>query len=150
MDIAEIARRTKIKPERLRYVLDRGAVPNGSRFGQGRGSARDLPDNEAFVVAAAAKLIDGGVRKPFARGFIRGMTAGHAPQWTKIREDMLQKDSVAVMEVGDGVYIRVRQANKAEAPKWVRLRDRQPAPEGYVPVVVVSVDMAALAKELWA
>src|SRR5688500_2380279 len=98
MDIAEIARRTRIKPARLRYVIDRGAGPHGSRFGQGRGSARDLPDNEAFIVAAAAKLIDGGVRKPFANGFIRGMTTGRGNQRPKFREQMLQGDVVTVME----------------------------------------------------
>lgn len=149
LDVAEIAKRMGTAPRRIRYVLDHDLVPEADKASQGRGSTRAFSKIEAFAIALAARLLDGGLRQPFVRGFVRGLLDNAASL-----EELVIKPPAAgatmVFEIADGENVRMRhgRGGTLESPRWVKLASGRQLDASYRPGVVVSVDLADVARRL--
>src|SRR5262245_37702367 len=84
ISVGELCRRAEVPYRDVRYVLERGILPNGVDPNPDRGNHRLLTGGQAFWLAMVLRLKQQGIRAPvarqiteFAKDAIRGI-AGNA------------------------------------------------------------------------
>jgi hypothetical protein len=149
MTVAEIAKCTGASPRRIRYVLDHDLVPGTDVASHGRGSARAFPMTEAYAIALAVRLFDGGMQRSFIKGFVRGILE-HSRLLEGALAEPREPDWAMVFELGDGENVRMRRGRDGvlDDPRWVRLATGRELAPSYRPGVVVAVDLADVLRRL--
>jgi hypothetical protein len=155
MLVTEISKHAAIEPRALRYVLDHGIVLDSvEQDPERRGSPRTLDEVEAMAVSMAALMLKAGLKSKFVRGFVRAFMGigGNNPKGQSMRaflERPVDKNMVERLDIADRGYIRFIKSPNADVG-WKTLVNLKPAPEHYVPLSVVSIDLAELRRRLLA
>ena len=158
--LAEIAERAVLPIERLRYVIDsrilpgrRHFKPGGDASSPGRGIPRAFTPDEAFALVMIVLMLQGGVRRRVAQGFMDLLTATGVPNsrrprdvlWTRV---VLDKAIVA-LEIGDSLNVRlvfegVPLRMNSDLPRtWIQLPTGATV-ENYDPLLVVRINLAKI------
>jgi hypothetical protein len=151
MDMAELADLTEMPVRKLRYVFDHRVLPGLATEAPGQGIPRTFTAFEGFGIALAARLLDAGLTRRLVGDCLavacRRPRAGkfHAPLYHAYTA------SSGRLEIGDGRYLKLWVAGRrgiAEAldTGWLALGKGNTAPDGYVPMVLVGVELDALAQ----
>jgi hypothetical protein len=158
--LEDISRRIGISREKLRYVIDQRLLPDrledwmhadtewGSR---GRGTPRRFTPYEAFCVACATILLDAGLRRQTLKDCLKILCSPPNPRVDGLSTSPLRRafDGVGetLVEVGDGVHVRMRDATPGEHSfvylGW-RHSDSGATLAEYHPLVVLSLHVAKL------
>jgi hypothetical protein len=161
MDIDVIARRIRLPPRKVRYVLDHGLLPGtrGTLQADLRGRPRTFTPLEAFFVACAALLLEAGVKRgsvwqlmdrivampwPVGRPPVRlSPLQGATVRPRKAMEAMYYwAREATVLEVGDGVHLRLLSGSIDTG--WVAPPTWTPLHPDYQPVISFRIDFTQL------
>lgn len=157
LTLQDIADRTRIHPERLRYVFDQKLLPGlrrgvGERLGsRGRGVPRSLTAFEAFSVACAALLLGAGLRRQTVMDCMDVLCAYSVPgsrDWADIPlYQAFEERDMSVLEIGDGANVRlVGSSNDRRKPldfPWRQIGTGAEVRE-YEPLVLLTINTAKL------
>jgi hypothetical protein len=153
MDIQTISKRTQLSLRKLRYVLDHRLLP-GTRVQlavNAAGQPRQFTEFEGFAIAAAAALLDGGLKRD---SVIRFFSALADFSWDVFRgkpQNALlnvfsSADVPALCQFADDTNIRVVLAQRDSG--WVQPHTNAKLDANYRPRVTVELDLARLRDEL--
>jgi hypothetical protein len=155
MDIAELGRRTGLPTRRLRYVLDHRVLPGMKLWGEGRGVPRFFASFESFGIALAAVLLKSGLRRSLVEACL--VVAARYTKTMKIQERPLFQAFIARagwLEVGDGQYLRLHGKGKGGGIShdfdtgWQPLQRNQSEPKAFEPLILVRINLTALARRV--
>lgn len=154
MDLQTIADRIQLPIRKVRYVIDHRLLPGLRVEGQPNvlGRARSLTDFEGFGVAAAALLLESGVKREKAVDFIDSLCSHSLPTERRgKRQNFLlyvfsSTGKSATASLGDGVNVRLRIDNYDS--HWLQPRTGARLATEYEPRVVIMVDLARLRNAL--
>jgi hypothetical protein len=158
--LAEIAERTALPTERLRYVIDSGILagrrhrkPKAGASTPGRGIPRAFIPDEAFALVTAVLMLQGGIRRRVVVDCLDLLAESLVPNSRRLRDVLLIRvfldEAVVALEIGDGLNVRLdfKEAalkKNSELPRtWI-----QPATgatiENYDPLLLVRINLAKI------
>jgi hypothetical protein len=151
MDMAELTDLTGIPVRRLRYVFDHRVLPGLATETPGQGIPRTVTGFEAFGIALAARMLDAGLTRRLVAACLvvacrRSRTGqAHVPLYHAYTT------ASGRLEVGDGCYLKLWAAGRrgiagALDTGWLPLGGGRAVPEGYAPMVLVSIELGTLAE----
>jgi hypothetical protein len=151
--LPEIARRTRLDIRKLRYVVDHGLVTVGKTFVSGRGNAREFNPTMAFIIALVAAALEGGMRRRALIPYLNAIKSVNN-KYGRLYRDSSPTDPkvVYLLDFADQANLRERQINaenEPEAGNWIQMETDAPLAEGYVPMVVLTINVTELQKRLW-
>lgn len=157
--VGELCQRLKVPYRHVRYVLERGFLPDGVDPSPERGNHRVLHAEQAFWLGVLLKLKQAGMKTPMAAKVadftMRGLRAvaqnlnldrHFAPHLGK-----LQTEYQWYVDIGDLRYVRI--ATTAEPSRrlheynWILLRTKEDARDA-TPIVILRLDVGRLAAML--
>lgn len=157
MDVQILAARTRLSNRRIRYVLDHRLLP-GVRVktdDERHGHPRSFTDLEGFGIAAAATLLEGGLRRDVVTSFLESLclyvwerpvkkSRVNRPSRTFLEAAFdPTRDKASSASLGDGLNVRFRIGNRdtnwLQPKTFAKLKDFQPA-------VTVCLDLRTLRK----
>lgn len=159
LTLAEIAQRSGVPVNRLRYVIDSQVLP-GNREGivelrSGRGFTRAYTIFEAFGIVLTLVLLDNGLRRAVVKQIL-DLICGYSRSKTRDLKFVplyaaFCSEKVSTLQIGDGVNLRF----KADGPDvgglpanvWFQVETRARVEE-FDPLVVVELNLAKL-RRLW-
>ncbi len=151
MEMAELADLTGVPVRKLRYVFDHRVLPGLTTETPGQGIPRTFTTFEAFGIALAARMLDAGLTRRLVADSLA--VACRRPRTGKAHAPLFHAYTASSgrLEVGDGRYLRLWVAGRrgiAEAldTGWLALGEGNTTPDGYVPMVLVSVELGTLAE----
>jgi hypothetical protein len=160
--LAEIAERTALPIERLRYVIDshilpgrRHLKPGAGASNPGRGIPRAFTDDEAFALVVVVLMLQGGVRRRAAQDCMDLLVASLVPNSRRPRDilftRMLHDERVVALEIGDGLNVQLvvkegpsNRKGELELPRtWIQPQTKATV-ENYDPFLVVRINLAKI------
>jgi hypothetical protein len=157
LTLAEIAERTGIPRRALRYVLDHDVLPVAEKASKGRGTAREFDERDALLVAAAALMFSGGLRRQTVK---ETMDLLHTTEprrnryWAERAYDPAEAyERLRRIEIGDGVNIRpiygpLPRVKIEEIQMWRQAGTDALLAADYRPLITVTIDMEKLRERL--
>jgi hypothetical protein len=159
LDVQAIARRVRLSPRKVRYVLDQRLLPGmrGRLQKHLAGQPRSFTSMEAFFVGCAALLLEGGVQRRtvvelMARladmpwpppGAAEGPGRRSAPKFgVAVEAIYFAAGPAARVLVGDGVNLRLRLGGVDTG--WVEPRSLARLEQSYRPTVLIELDLACV------
>lgn len=161
MNIESIARVVRLPPRKVRYVIDQQLLPGarGAPQADVRGKPRSFTELEAFFVAGAALLLEGGIKRGTVIAILKrlavmpwpltpgplplsSMQRGAAQPRTGMEAAFSWAREPTALHIGDGVNLRL-VSGKVDTG-WVEPRTWAPLRPDYVPQVSITVDFAQL------
>lgn len=156
-DLADIAARTGIGAQRLRYVLDQRLLPGtqSNEWSVGRGRARRFTPFEAFAIVCAALLLEAGIGRIRVTSCMAAFSKSDDPANRNVDGVLLwqafQARDVAYLEVGDGSHVRVVGSEdyrrKPLDSGWRNLNSGEVALL-YQPLITIRIDVARVRRFL--
>jgi len=168
LNFRQITKRTGASARNLRYVLDHQLLGEGVFTSKDKpqtsyGVVRQFSIRSSFVLSLAGVMLEAGLRSGLVHKAITGLF-----NWATSSIDFRHGPSLApflvfiwaeglVVEIGDGVNIRVRVhtsrlANiKLPYPKptdWQTIDNGSPVAGKYMPLVALRLDLGAIRKKL--
>jgi len=153
LELQTIAVRTRLPLRTLRYVLDHRVLP-GARVKQAEhaaGRPRYLVAHEAFGLACAAILLQGGLKRQAVVSFMDGLCQltwkgtqrqrGNTTDQLAMFTALTTKESATAL-FGDGVNLRVQVG--ARNTGWIQPKTLAKLRDDYCPRIVVELDLGQL------
>lgn len=168
LSFRDIEQRTGVLQRHIRYIRDhnllgRDAFLESDNLEPGRGIARGLSMFSGFIASLAAMMMESGLRSGIVRKtfdhLLRWAASGiHCKQGRGIQAFMVFTWAGSIcVEVGDGKNIRIlvtdhrntesRLPCPTEMP-WENIETGHCLADGYVPLVVIRLNLAELKKKL--
>jgi hypothetical protein len=157
VEVLQIAEATGLSLRRLRYVLEHRVLPGAERASQGHRVTRHFTGFEAFGIASAALLLEGGLRRAAVARCIRTIVATPVPTRFPRGQSPLQHvyslRGRARLEIGDGVNLRLSTepdpalaagCRKPADTGWLQIATGAAVGGAYSPMVMVTIDVGRL------
>jgi hypothetical protein len=153
-ELQTIAMRACLPLRTLRYVLDHRLLP-GARVMQAEhaaGRPRYLTGHEAFGLACAALLLQGGLKRQTVVSFMDGLCQltwsgrqrrrGNAGEQPALITALTSKNEAASARFGDSVNLRIQVGSRDTG--WVQPKTWAKLSDDYAPRIVVDLDLGQL------
>lgn len=147
MDLQTLEKRTGLPSRKLRYIVDHDIVP-GLDLHQdvhAQGRPRRFADDMGVAIAAAATLLEIGLSRDAIRFVLRGLARIH---WDFDRRkrvivaDLLNKQIPAIIQIGDGTYLRILSGSYDSG--WIQPEPLDLCPDDYSPIAFVEFDLGRI------
>jgi len=155
MDMAELASRTGISVRQLRYVWDHRVLPGLPSTIAGQGIPRTFTAFEAFGIALAARLLDAGLSRKLVQACLKVACDRPLPATSKSHPPLFiaYRAAGGELQIGDGQYLQIQVTRRPGMETgidtgWRPLAEDGAVPGGYVPAVLVRVELERLAKSV--
>lgn len=145
MDLQTLIQRTGLPSRMARYVADHDLVGTGRiRAAENEvGRPRRFADDVGVGIALGAHLLKGGVKRQTVERLMmvlpRIRFSGKGPS---VLQSVLSSHSQAIVEIGDGRYVRFSLEEWESG--WKPLDSSWKAPANYEPHVVIRVDIGRI------
>ena len=151
MDMAELADLTGVLVRKLRYVFDHRVLPGSSAESPGQGIPRTFTAFEGFGIALAARMLNAGLTRQLVAACLALVCRRLRASKAEAPLYLAYTASSGRLEVGDGRYLKLRAARRpgiagALDTGWLPLEGGEIVPDGYAPMVLVSVELGTLAE----
>ena len=152
MTIYEISTRLGISTRRLRYVLEHDVLPSWRSASEGRGNERSFEGFEAFGIACAAWMLQGGLRC----ATVKQLFAAVCPSGGIMKKNPLFQAFIArgdsTFEIGDGVNVRLSSATRPRAGNsdtgWRQIATGAELSDNYEPDIRIQINVGKLRSKL--
>jgi hypothetical protein len=155
----EFCKRVGADERAVRYVLERGFVPDGVKKTPATGNHRTFDPGQAFWLAMVLKLMDSGVKTPlaalmadYAEEALRGVTQNLSWDWRFLpAKGWFDTEHLYFVEVGDLKYVRlVTDACPSKETlyefDWHPVEGRREPVENAEPFVTIRLDLTRIAR----
>jgi len=159
LKLKEICRRLDVDYDDARYLLAKGALPDGIAADPGKGNHRIFEDRQAFMLAIILKLRAAGVSTAVAKDVaewsrhVQGMAVNLGWDWNFAPfAGKLHSEKEWYLDVGDKKYARIvtnAQPSKDgyEITPWVDMTNHRKAKSAR-PAIIFRVDIVRIAELL--
>ena len=149
MDLNDLTKCSGIAIRRLRYVIFHNLVPGIGSVDGGRGFLRSFSPYEAFAIAAAALLLDSGVKRQLVAECFQqlgGTPVSNASNSVSLQMAFSTRGPASIL-IADGRYARLcatlLKRGKAIDTGWRGMNGGTP-PVEFDPAVLLQVRLAPL------
>lgn len=154
MDVFDIHRATGLSLRRIRYVLDQRVLPGAEKASKGPRVTRTFTAFEAFGIALAGLMLDGGLRRPFVAKCIAALSrvppAAASPRASCPLLLAFAGDGPTEFQLGDGVNLRLLTAHPEEPEDsgWFQIATGSRLTSSYRPMVSIGIDVARIRRAI--
>jgi hypothetical protein len=157
LEVIQIAKATGLPLRRVRYVLEHDVLPGAEQASKGHRVTRDFTGFEAFGIALAALLLEGGLRRAVVARCVATLVATPVPaRYPQGHCPLMYAYTLtgpSRLEVGDGVNLRLaaappRPGRPSLDTGWLQAATGAAVTGTYAPMVTVGVDVGRLRDHL--
>jgi hypothetical protein len=143
----QIAQATGLTVRRIRYVLEHRVLPGTEKASRGHRVTRNFTPFESFGIAAAAEMLEGGIRRPLVTKLMTALTkcSGSMRSADVPLFKASESRGPSHLQIGDGVNVRVA-AGTSTAP-WRQISTGATVAD-YQPRVLISIDVGRIRDEI--
>ncbi len=151
MELRHLAKLTGLPFRTIRYVVEHEIVPRSKVAIRGRGSVRPrlFGDETGILIACAASLLEGGIKRALVEKVVQCLQELERP--VSRRKTELVFDAIALdvfdarIEVGDNRVVRIITGPPCDWESgWLDLESLEKVTETRQPTVIVQLDVGRI------